>query len=138
MNWFDKLEKWQKGGIIGGAIGLRIALTILTLIIIAELTSMSGNPLGWVRWAYLFHFWPLYWCVFDMSDISSLMFDPYLLASLLFLLVLFYILLGFIWGWIRQIKAVETRSLVTALYIAFLSICFVTNASVSLMTAVGP
>ncbi len=92
--WFKNLKKWQKGGLIGFALGV-----ILSLLLFTEDILIIG-ALG--RIVLLFHIGFL--LVFRIINIYFLSSSAFFLPLLIFALILFYTVLGTIWGLIQQIN----------------------------------
>ncbi len=94
IEWFKNLKKWQKGGLFGFTLGV-----ILSLLLFTEDILIIG-ALG--RIVLLFHIGFL--LVFRITNIYFLSSSSVFLPMLIFALILFYTVLGTIWGLIQQIN----------------------------------
>jgi hypothetical protein len=55
MSWFKNLKRWQKGGLISGAVGLLIACLLMLLLVLGILLpSRQAENVGWYI-VYLHH-----------------------------------------------------------------------------------
>ena len=92
--WYQNLNKWQKGGLFGFALGV-----VLSLLLFTEHILIIG-ALG--RIVLFFHIGFL--LVFRIINIYFLSSSAFFLPLLIFALILFYTVLGTIWGLIQQIN----------------------------------
>jgi len=110
--WYRKLKKWHKGGLIGFALGV-----ILSLLLFTENIPIIG-ALG--RIVLLFHIGFL--LVFRIINIYFLSSSAFFLPLLIFALILFYTILGTIWGLIQQINNPGKVYRYSFIYVLILSI----------------
>ena len=113
MRWFKNLKKWQKGGLIGCAVGI-----LLTVII---LLSPHQDSLGeWIEHFHGVFFWlsfglALSW-VGEGSRYGAVIVDYGGLAAI----VIFYGVLGMLLGRVQQMTNPIWKWLLTALLALFL------------------
>lgn len=110
--WYRNLKKWHQGGLIGFALGV-----ILSLLLFTEDIPIIG-ALG--RIVLFFHIGFL--LVFRIINIYFLSSSAFFLPLLIFALILFYTLLGTIWGLIQQINNPGKVYRYSFIYVLILSI----------------
>lgn len=117
-NWFTNLRKWQKGGLIGCAVG----------IIFASFT-IQGTGGGFAGWIFDFH--AIFFIMFHgiVIEYSSRFMSDY--GGYIYVyggslaIVIFYGGLGAIWGKIQQINNPFWKWPLTALLALFLLLFYV-------------
>ncbi len=112
IGWYQNLKKWQKGGLFGFALGVILSLLLFTdgIVIIGALG----------RIVLLFHIGFL--LVFRIINIYFLSDSAFFLPLLIFALILFYTVLGTIWGLIQQINNPGKVYRYSFIYVLILSI----------------
>jgi hypothetical protein len=113
-NWFNNLEKWQKGALIGSAVGLII-------VCLAAYAWQESGLIGYIiqLFALLLHYWlawPFSW-LWNHGYTSHIV----SLALLGAILVIFYGGLGALFGRIQQITSRARKMRLTGL----LTICLI-------------
>ncbi len=112
IGWYTNLKKWQKGGLFGFALGV-----VLSLLLFTEHILIIG-ALG--RIVLFFHIGFL--LVFRIINIYFLSSSAFFLPLLIFALILFYTVLGTIWGLIQQINNPGKVYRYSFIYVLILSI----------------
>jgi len=112
VSWFKNLKKWQKGGLIGCAVGLLLAAIIIL--------SPYGNPVG--EWIDNFHV-----AIFFLAFLLSGIFQSFETGSGyvaeyigLAATVIFYGGLGALFGRVQQMATPIWKWLLTALLVLLL------------------
>ena len=125
--WYQNLKKWQKGGLFGFALGVILSLLLFTdgIVIIGALG----------RIVLLFHIGFL--LVFRIINIYFLSSSAFFLPLLIFALILFYTVLGTIWGLIQQINNPGKVYRYSFIYVLILSIYGLFNLVMLFLTIRG-
>jgi hypothetical protein len=115
MSWFKNLKKWQKGGLIGCAVGLLLAGIVLL--------SPHQDSLG--EWIYNFHgvFFSLIW-IWGLGQSESSLAAAIVEYGGSAAIVVFYGLLGMLAGRVQQIDDPIRKWVLTGLLALFLLLVY--------------
>jgi len=115
MSWFKNLKKWQKGGLIGCAVGLLLAGIVLL--------SPHQDSLG--EWIYNFHgvFFSLIW-IWGLGQSESSLATAIVEYGGSAAIVVFYGLLGMLAGRVQQIDDPIRKWVLTGLLALFLLLVY--------------
>lgn len=119
MRWFKNLKKWQKGGLIGCAVGILLAVIIIL--------TLHQDSLG--EWVANFHsiFFIIIWAYLGQSSLTwSVVYG----ASVA--IVIFYGGLGALFGRFQQMTSPSPKWLLTALLALFLLFIYWFNFQVAM------
>jgi len=108
--WFRNLKKWQKGGLIGCAVGLFLVCLTIVLFFIGTPTDLPGIVL---RWILALHFFLFIRCIYMGSWIGCAV-----------AMIVLYGGFGAIVGRVQQVTSPFWRWLLTALLAVFLLVVY--------------
>jgi len=127
IGWFRNLKKWQKGGLIGCAVGVLFACSMmLSLTLELYLDSREAGDLGW--WIIKLHgflyfiseaiipFRPFKWVIYGLAGIIVVVYGGY----------------GAILGRFQQLASPRVRWLLTGLSVLFLLFIYWFNFQVAM------